>query len=35
MYLNAAAASWTPESVALFDRYTDEFVATVTAATTP
>jgi len=36
MYLSESAASWTPESVALFDRYTDEFVAQkVTAATTP
>lgn len=36
MYLNdGRAASWTPESVALFDLYTDEFVATVTATTTP
>ena len=35
MYLRESAANWSPESVALFDRYTDEFVATVTAGTTP
>jgi hypothetical protein len=36
MYLQGGnAANWTPKSVALFDRYTDEFVATVTTGTTP
>lgn len=36
MYLRDSAADWTPESVALFELYTDEFVAqTATAGTTP